>query len=237
MKLEELNRIIREELNNIAKNPDVIEADTGGKDNCKCGDACKGAHNCYKCCANIRPSKVTKGDERFTDREYPMDDEDMVGQVRGGGCKKRCCNDDCSESCTGNATAGCDCCGKGRSRSDRGISIRENNKLNKKKMLNERFQELAGIKPLYEKETEETTKEYSYEEMKDMMMNEQGEIINEQLFAAIGGIVALLGTAGITASIEMALEDPAIAEKYPKLKKVFEFLQDIGGAAGQAKRG
>lgn len=114
------------------------------------------------------------------------------------------------------------------------ISMKENKTIkNKKTMLNERFQELAGIKPLYKEEKEETTKEYSYEEIKDMMMNEQGEIINEQLFTALGGLAAVLGAAGVTASIEMALEDPAIAEKYPKLAKVFEFLGKIGGALGK----
>jgi hypothetical protein len=54
--------------------------------------------------------------------------------------------------------------------------------------------------------------------------------INESLFAAIGGLVGLLGAAGTTAAIESALEDPAVAEKYPKLAKVFEFLSKIGNS-------
>ena len=108
-----------------------------------------------------------------------------------------------------------------------------NNKMAKQN-LNERLQELAGIKPLYEEEEkEETTKEYSYEEMKSMMMDDDGKMMNESLFAAIGGLVGVLGAAGVTSAIEMALEDPAIAEKYPKLAKVFEFLSKVGGAVGK----
>ena len=64
----------------------------------------------------------------------------------------------------------------------------------------------------------------------------EGKMMNEGLFTAIGGIVALIGTAGVVSAIEMALEDPVIAEKYPKLKKVFEFLQDIGKSAGSELR-
>ena len=66
---------------------------------------------------------------------------------------------------------------------------------------------------------------------RDMMM-EGSEPINEQLFAALGGLAGLLGAAGVVTAVEMALEDPAIKEKYPKLVKVFEFLQKIGGALG-----
>jgi len=100
-----------------------------------------------------------------------------------------------------------------------------------KQKLTERFQELAGIKSL--NENEETTSEMGVDELKKMMINEEGEIINEQLFTALGGLAAVLGAAGVTSAIEMALEDPAIAEKYPKLAKIFEFLQKIGGALGK----
>ena len=95
-----------------------------------------------------------------------------------------------------------------------------------KKKLNERFQQLAGIKSLYE--NEETPVEISGEEMKEFLMQE-GEL-NEGVFAAIGGLIALLGAAGVTTALEMALEDPAISEKYPKLTKVFDALKAIGNS-------
>ena len=76
---------------------------------------------------------------------------------------------------------------------------------------------------------------YSMEELKAMMeeTDNEGKMMNESLFAAIGGLVGVLGAAGVTSAIEMALEDPAIAEKYPKLAKVFEFLAKVGGAVGK----
>jgi len=95
-----------------------------------------------------------------------------------------------------------------------------------KENLNERLQQLAGIKSLYE--NEETPVEISGEEMKEFLMQE-GEL-NEGVFAAIGGLIALLSAAGVTTAIEMALEDPAIAEKYPKLKDVFDSLKAIGNS-------
>ena len=95
-----------------------------------------------------------------------------------------------------------------------------------KQNLNERFQQLAGIKSLYE--NEETPVEISGEEMKEFLMQE-GEL-NEGVFAAIGGLIALLGAAGVTTALEMALEDPAISEKYPKLTKVFDALKAIGNS-------
>ena len=52
--------------------------------------------------------------------------------------------------------------------------------------------------------------------------------------------MGLLGTAGIVTALEMAADDPAFKEKHPKaqatLKKIFTFLQDIGGAAGRELR-
>ena len=95
-----------------------------------------------------------------------------------------------------------------------------------KQNLNERFQQLAGIKSLYE--NEETPVEISGEEMKEFLMQE-GEL-NEGVFAAIGGLIALLGAAGVTTALEMALEDPAVSEKYPKLTKVFDALKAIGNS-------
>tara|TARA_A100001201_G_scaffold44857_2_gene45867 strand:- start:67 stop:801 length:735 start_codon:yes stop_codon:yes gene_type:complete len=117
--------------------------------------------------------------------------------------------------------------------------LQEDNKLTNNKMdLKEhketvaRFKQLAGII----KEEEDKKDEghgYSMEELKAMMMDGDGKMVNESLFAAIGGLVGVLGAAGVISSIEMALEDPAIAEKYPKLAKVFEFLAKVGGAVGK----
>ena len=102
--------------------------------------------------------------------------------------------------------------------------------------LTERLQELAGIKevsPFTRRKpqasgNEEDIVEISGEEMKDFLMQE-GEL-NEGVFAAIGGLIALLGAAGVTTALEMALEDPAISEKYPKLTKVFDALKAIGNS-------
>ena len=65
------------------------------------------------------------------------------------------------------------------------------------------------------------------EQVKEMMMN-----AGPELWTALGGLVGLLGAAGITAQIEMMLQDPAIAEKYPKLEKLFSFLSKMGNAVG-----
>ena len=61
------------------------------------------------------------------------------------------------------------------------------------------------------------------------------------MWSAIGGIMGLLGTASIVASLEMMSEDPAMQEKYPKatdaLRKIFGFLGKVGGdmASGMGK--
>ena len=61
------------------------------------------------------------------------------------------------------------------------------------------------------------------------------------MWSAIGGIMGLLGSASIVASLEMMSEDPAIQEKYPKatdaLRKIFGFLGKVGGdmASGMGK--
>jgi len=107
--------------------------------------------------------------------------------------------------------------------------IKENriNKINKNKMekqkLQERFHQLAGIKPLYENEEVESIKEYTKEDL----LNEGPE-----LWTVLGGLMGVLGAAGITTQLQMMAEDPAIAEKYPKLEKVFTFLAKVGGALG-----
>jgi len=93
-----------------------------------------------------------------------------------------------------------------------------------KKVINERFQELAGIKPLY-KESNESNEDKSL--TKEDLLNEGPE-----LWTALGGLVGLIGAAGITAQLQMMAEDPIMAEKYPKLEKVFSFLAKVGGAVG-----
>ena len=101
------------------------------------------------------------------------------------------------------------------------------NKTNKnkmgKKVINERFQQLAGIKPLYENEEDKTTKEITKEDL----LNEGPE-----LWTVLGGLMGVIGAAGITTKLQMMAEDPVIAEKYPELEKVFTFLAKIGGALG-----
>jgi hypothetical protein len=149
--------------------------------------------------------------------------------------------------------------------------------------LTERFQQLAGIKSLYETEDMENSSKKplneielftllgslvgvigaalgaghlqdmaedpamaeKYPDLKDLfsMLSTIGKDmgkgiketkeLTEGIFAAIGGLVGLLGAAGVTTAIEMALEDPAVAEKYPKMVKVFEFLRKVGGAVGK----
>jgi hypothetical protein len=69
------------------------------------------------------------------------------------------------------------------------------------------------------------------EPMAMMDMMENAEPVNESIFAALSGLVALLGTAGITTAIEVALEDPEFAEKHPKLKGVFDLLKKIGNSS------
>jgi hypothetical protein len=103
----------------------------------------------------------------------------------------------------------------------------KNNKKTKmaKESLKERFSQLAGIKPLYEMDDKEmeSTKEITKEEL----MNEGPE-----LWTVLGGLMGVIGAAGITTQLQMMAEDPAIAEKYPKLEKVFSMLAKIGGALG-----
>tara|TARA_R110002012_G_scaffold207123_2_gene377219 strand:- start:1468 stop:2373 length:906 start_codon:yes stop_codon:yes gene_type:complete len=105
--------------------------------------------------------------------------------------------------------------GTGPTNPDDRDTLKENKM--KKTQLLERFQKLAGIKPLYE--TNIATKE---------------ELLNEgpELWTALGGLMGVIGAAGITTQLQMMAEDPAMAEKYPKLAKVFEMLSKIGGAVG-----
>ena len=94
-----------------------------------------------------------------------------------------------------------------------------------KQQLNERFQELAGIKPLAT---------LSETDIKEQFINrmESNPMIKEEIFTVLAGLAGLIGTAGVTGQIQAAMEDPAIAEKYPALSKIFGFLTKMGGAVG-----
>ena len=95
-----------------------------------------------------------------------------------------------------------------------------------KQQLNERFQELAGIKPL------ETLKEDNIKEQM-MMSMDNDPIMKEQVFTALAGLAGVLGMAGITTALEMAMDDPDFQAKHPKaaeaLQKIIGFMQKIGG--------
>ena len=87
-----------------------------------------------------------------------------------------------------------------------------------KKPLLERFQQLAGIKPLYS-------------------LDERKEGTNEQVVAAAAGFVAMVSAAGGMAALQMKMEDPGIREKHPKLATFLNLLDELGSAASQAKAG
>lgn len=95
----------------------------------------------------------------------------------------------------------------------------------KKTLLTERFQELAGIKAI---------KVLREEEMTEQFMNhmESDPMIKEEIFSVLAGLAGVIGAAGVTGQIQDAMNDPAIAEKYPALAKIFGFLEKMGGAVG-----
>tara|TARA_B100000287_G_scaffold207399_1_gene195700 strand:+ start:226 stop:639 length:414 start_codon:yes stop_codon:yes gene_type:complete len=88
-----------------------------------------------------------------------------------------------------------------------------------KKPLNERFQQLAGIKPLYEN-PEEKPKQ-----------------TNEQLLGAVAGFVGMVSAAGGMAALQMKMEDPEERKKNPKLAALLDILDELGSAASSAKSG
>ena len=62
----------------------------------------------------------------------------------------------------------------------------------------------------------------------------EGEL-NESL--AIGaGVAALVAAAGGMTALDAKMEDEAFRQKYPRIVKLYSFLQDVGGAAGGALR-
>tara|TARA_R110002167_G_scaffold223467_1_gene428808 strand:- start:149 stop:484 length:336 start_codon:yes stop_codon:yes gene_type:complete len=103
------------------------------------------------------------------------------------------------------------------------------NKINKNKMvkqnLQERFQKLAGIKAITLLKEEEITEQF-------MDTMESDPLLKEEIFTVLAGLAGLIGTAGVTGQIQSAMEDPAIAEKYPALAQIFGFLTKMGGAVG-----
>ena len=94
-----------------------------------------------------------------------------------------------------------------------------------KEQLQERFQKLAGIKSITVLKEEEVTEQF-------MNRVNENPLLKEELFTALAGLAGILGMAGVTSQMQMALEDPAIAEKYPSLVKIFGFLTSIGNAVG-----
>tara|TARA_B100000287_G_C20302947_1_gene650642 strand:- start:168 stop:482 length:315 start_codon:yes stop_codon:yes gene_type:complete len=99
-----------------------------------------------------------------------------------------------------------------------------------KENLQERFQQLAGIKSL---------KPLNEDNIKEQMMYsmEEDPIMKEEVFTALAGLAGVLGMAGITTALEMAMDDPSFQEKHPKaaeaLQKIIGFMRKIGGAVGK----
>ena len=179
---------------------------------CEPCDGVGGANASKNICGRCRPtSSSTSGKSTGTDRQ-----KQKAGKMKmeGRGCKN--------------------------------TNLNEQTNMRNKQTLTERFQELAGIVPLAEAipsradrytdpedprkddTNEERSIEISGEEMKEYLMQE-GEM-NEGIFTAIGGLIAILSAAGVTTAVELALEDPAIAEKYPKLTDLFGALKSIGNS-------
>lgn len=208
MNIKELNKIIRETLSKT----DLKEQQPLNESyRCVCGNGaslgnihgCGSPSGCRNCCD--RPGYDGVDDELSGEGKVQTGDTGGIGGIKG---TKRTV--------------------KTRKPSQDNF-MKENKTIkNKKTMLNERFQELAGIKPLYEEENEGLKIDNSDpEKIKEELMNEGPE-----LWTVLGGLMGVIGAAGITTQLQMMAEDPAIAEKYPKLEKVFSMLAKIGGALG-----
>ena len=95
-----------------------------------------------------------------------------------------------------------------------------------KENLTERFQQLAGIKPLAPLNKDDIKEQMMYDMYNDPIMK-------EQVFTALAGLAGVLGMAGITTALEMAMDDPDFQAKHPKaaeaLQKIIGFMQKIGG--------
>ena len=66
---------------------------------------------------------------------------------------------------------------------------------------------------------------------RNMMEDQTNEVVG--IAAGLAGVIAAAG--GLTA-LEMAADDPEFKNKYPKVARALEKLQDIGKAAADAKR-
>ena len=95
----------------------------------------------------------------------------------------------------------------------------------KKTKLNERFQKLAGIKQITVLKEVEVTEQF-------ISRMEANPMLKEELFTVLAGLAGVIGSAGVVGQIQDAMNDPAIAEKYPALAKIFGFLTQIGGDVG-----
>ena len=85
------------------------------------------------------------------------------------------------------------------------------------KLVTERFQQLAGIKPLYEAGTPDQT--------------------NEQVLGAVAGFVGMVSAAGGLAALQIKMENPEERKKNPKLAALLDILGELGSAASSAKAG
>ena len=85
-----------------------------------------------------------------------------------------------------------------------------------------------------EVETEdETEDEVEVTESTDNV-NESEEV--SEVLGAAAGIAGLFAAAGGLAKIQMAMENPETAAKYPKLKTMLDVFGELGAGAGQAMR-
>ena len=108
-----------------------------------------------------------------------------------------------------------------------------------KKPLLERFQQLAGIKPLYEM-TEGACYGEDGKPMPEAHCMEEN--IDEQIdpgtaIAAVSGMLGMISAAGGLAAINIAMENPETKEKHPKLAAFLDLLDGLGKGASSAKRG
>ena len=66
--------------------------------------------------------------------------------------------------------------------------------------------------------------------------SEDKEPQTEIVGTVAAGIAGLVAAAGGLSALEVAAEDPAFAEKYPKVAKALDMLHDMGAAAGSELR-
>ena len=235
MNKKDLIRIIRETLSET----DNLTEKTRKYGCCKDHIACAPTQECNKDCNCVwkdehNPNNINnnpKDNKKMNRKDLEKIVRETLSEMGSLNEAKFKCNgviypnmDACNKKCMASS-----CIQVNDKKDTKGGTNKDKNKFNNKnKMakqdLKERFSQLAGIKPLYEMDDKEMeTKEITKEEL----MSEGPE-----LWTALGGLVGLIGAAGITTQLQMMAEDPAIAEKYPKLEKIFTFLAKVGGAVG-----